>query len=49
MSREVVHEQGNLLHTVLVSELIQVFFELLDIHRVLVDLVVFLAVLLRNC
>ena len=49
VSREIVHEQCNLLHTILVSELLQVFFELLDIHRVLEDPVVFLAVLLRNC
>ena len=48
MRREVVHEQGDLLLLILGPQVAAVFLELLDVDRLLEDLVMFYSSLLRN-
>ena len=45
MSRQVVHEDYDLIIAVKISELLKILLELLDIHRLLVYLVMLLAFL----
>ena len=48
MGREVVHEQCDLIGSVLIPELLKILFELRDVHGLVEDPVMLQTLLLRN-